>query len=70
MTKPIINWRAVAKGIVAGVVVYCAGVLIDFDPLEIDEWSTWAIDIGGGLARSIGAAVLAVVWATSGGEPE
>lgn len=65
--EAIVNWRLIGRAVVVGVVVFVASMLIEFDPLEIDEWTTWAIDIGGGLARSVGAAILAVVWVARDG---
>ena len=69
MRRTMLDWRIISKAVVAGVVVFIAATLAEFDPLEIEDWKFWAIDIGGGLVRSIGAAVIAVVWvgATSNG---
>ncbi len=62
MRKAIVDWKIIGKAVVAGLVVFGASEFAEFDPLAIDEWDTWAIDIGGGLVRSIGAAIIAVVW--------
>ena len=62
MRGAIVDWKIIGKAIIAGLVVFGATEFAEFDPLEIEDWSFWAIYIGGGLVRSIGAAIIAVVW--------
>lgn len=69
MRATMMDWRIILKAVVAGLVVFGATEFAEFDPLEIEDWSFWAIDIGGGLVRSIGAAVIAVVWVGSTSNP-
>lgn len=56
------TWKGVGKAAVAGVVVFAAQIAFDFQPETITDWQTYGIGIAGGLARAIGAAVIAVVW--------
>ena len=53
--------QEVGWAVLIGVAVFAATTLMAFDPATVTDWQTWAVALGGGLARTVGAAVLTVL---------